>query len=285
MTSRQFAMLLMIAAFLCFSILDASAKYLQQQGLPIPQIVWFRFLCQFAIASGWIALTTRRFIPSRPALQLFRSSCLMGATFFNFTALTVMQLAEVNAVAFSAPLFVAILAIPILGERIGPRRWAAIIIGFAGVLLVLKPGTGALSVHDLFAIGFVLCLALYQITTRLSVQSTSLQHQFFYASVMGAVVFLVPGLRAWEMPVSWHLWAVMLMMGATATIGHYWLIKAHELAPAPVLAPFIYVQMVFMVAAGYWVFGQWPDEMVFLGAGIIIATSAYMWHRERHRPR
>ncbi|MEX0759480.1 MAG: DMT family transporter [Tistlia sp.] len=281
---RLTGILLISVAFLLFTCLDTTAKYLGQ-SLPPPQIVWARFLGHLVLAGalflpqyGSALLRTRR-----PVLQLARSGFLLGATFFNFFALQHLQLTTTSAILFASPLLIAALSVPLLGETVGPRRWAAILVGFLGVLIIIRPGFGL--VH--WAIGLSLCSCLsgvfYNIATRKLAGSDPIATIFFMTPLVG-VVLLTPAMPfVWQSPVGWLEWLLLVSTGLYGGVGHYLLIVAHRLAPAPILAPFIYPQILYMSLAGYLVFGHLPDPWVGAGATVVIASGLYLWYRERVR--
>ena len=216
----------------------------------------------------------------RPGVQVLRSLFLFGATCTNFAALQYLQLAETSSIAFSAPLMVAVLAIPLLGERVGPRRWAAIFIGFFGVLIVIRPGFGLVHWAAGLSLLSALCVSLYQITTRKLAGVDRAVTTQFYSALIGAVAItpLVPFF--WETP---DLAGIILMvcLGALGGFGHWMLILAHRLAPAPILAPFSYIQLVPMVLLGYLVFDDLPDFWTVFGAAVVLSSGLYLLYRER----
>lgn len=273
--------LLIIAAFCTFSLLDTTAKYLVQT-YPTGQVVWARYVGHVLLAAVILLPRHGRSLlqSQSPGLQVIRSLLLFGSTCANFAALQYLQLAETSAIMFSAPLMVAVLAIPLLGEHIGPRRWGAVIIGFFGVLIVIRPGLGL--VH--WAAGLSLLCALfgagYQITTRKLAGVDRAVTTQFYSALIGAVAItpLVPFF--WKTP---DLEGVLLMLclGAFGGFGHWMLILAHRLAPAPILAPFNYIQLLPMILLGYLVFGDFPDLWTLIGAGVVLSSGLYLLYRER----
>ena len=273
--------LLMIAAVSTFSLLDTSAKYLVQT-YPTGQVVWARYVGHVVLAAVILLPRHGRGLlqSQRPGLQILRSLFLFGATCTNFAALQFLQLAETSSILFSTPFIVAMLAIPLLGEHIGPRRWAAIGIGFFGVLIVVRPGLGL--VHWAASLSLLCALfgACYQITTRKLAGVDRAVTTQFYSALIGAIA--IPPL----VPLFWHtpdLKGALLMvcLGALGGFGHWLLILAHRLAPAPILAPFSYVQLLPMILLGYIVFGDFPDHWTLIGAGVVLSSGLYLLYRER----
>ena len=273
---------LMLSAVLAFSCLDAMAKYLGGH-MPTLQVVGVRCVSAFLIALMVSNPLTRPDLlkTARPGLQLWRSSMLLGSTVFNFMAFRYLQLDEAMAILFSTPFLVAILAGPLLGEWIGWRRWTAILVGFFGVLVVVRPGMGGLQWAALFSLGSAFCYAGYSITTRMLSTTDSSQTTLFYANLFGFVV-MVPVLPfIWTAPPSWVDWVLMVAVGGFGAGGHFLLILAHRNAPASVLSPFIYTQIVWATTLGYLVFANVPSHWTIAGAGIVIASGLYLLNRER----
>jgi drug/metabolite transporter (DMT)-like permease len=281
---RLIGILLICCAFLCFSCLDATAKWLNRE-IPTVQTVWARYLSAMVLVSvalrPWVRVQVVR--TRRPGLQALRSLLLLGSTAANFIALRHLQLAETTAISFATPFLVVLFAAPILGERVGGRRLAAIILGFVGVLVVLRPGTGTLHWAALVSLGGAFFYAAYNISTRLLASWDSAQTTTFYSSVAG-VILLTPLLPwFWTTPPSPWVWAAMGGMGLFAGIGHYLLTLAHQRAPAGVLSPFMYTQMLWMVVLGWFVFGDLPDRWTVIGAALVTVSGLFLLDQERRR--
>jgi drug/metabolite transporter (DMT)-like permease len=273
---------LMILALTCFAGLDASAKWLNQHIHPM-QTIWLRFIGSVAIVTAFINPFTMPgvTVSARPGMQLLRSLFLFLSTLLNFIAISYLQLAETVAITFATPLTVALLAGPVLGEWVGPRRLAAIAVGFVGVLVITRPGLSGFKPAYLLSFGVVLVYAGYSITTRILAFSDSAQTTMFYSGLVGAVI-MTPLVPFWPGPLpTLDLWLVIALAAFLGAFGHYLLILAHERAPAPILAPFIYTQIVTMTGLGYLLFGDVPDAYTLTGAGIVIASGLYLLYRER----
>ncbi|MEQ8354598.1 MAG: DMT family transporter [Kiloniellaceae bacterium] len=273
--------LLMIAAFCIFSMLDTTAKYLVQT-YPTAQVVWARYVGHLVLAAAILLPQHGRGLlqSQRPGLQVLRSLFLFGATCANFAALQYLQLAETSSIMFSAPLMVAMLSIPLLGEHIGPRRWSAIFIGFFGVLIVVRPGLGLVHWAAGLSILAALCGAFYQITTRKLAGVDRAVTTQFYSALIGALAITPVVPFFWQMPDLAGA-ALMLLLGALGGFGHWMLILGHRLAPAPILAPFSYIQLLPMILLGYLVFGDFPDLWTLTGAGVVLTSGLYLLYRER----
>jgi drug/metabolite transporter (DMT)-like permease len=273
---------LMSITFLCFAILDCGAKWLVQT-LPVLQVVWLRFLFHAMLSAALMApkvgsgmLRTRR-----PKLQFLRAMFMPVMTGLNFWALQYLQLAETGAIQFSVPIIIALIAAPLLGERMGRARWAAIAVGFVGVLIIVRPGTQGFHPALLLCIINAILYALFNLMTRQLAAHDSPETTQFFSSV-GATLVLTPfALSAWQVPPGALQWAVLVLIGISGGLGHYLLAVAHRYAPASVLAPFLYQQIVWMALLGYLVFGDVPDAAVAVGAAIVIASGSYLLWRER----
>jgi drug/metabolite transporter (DMT)-like permease len=279
---RLIAVGLMCAAAVFFSGIDSSAKWLSVH-LPAVEIVWARYVgaAVFSLLAARSLSRPRVLVSRSPGLQIIRSTLLLGSTVCNFLALRQLQLAETSTISFLSPLVVALLAGPWLGERIGGARMAAIAVGFLGVLIAVRPGTAAFQPIVLACLAGVVCNALYGLTTR-ALAARDLSETTLVWTPIAGVVALTPLLPwAWRTPESGLVWAVMGVMGLCGGLGHWLLILAHHRAPASVLAPFGYTQLIWMIVLGALVFGDWPPVATLIGAGIVIASNLFLVWRER----
>jgi drug/metabolite transporter (DMT)-like permease len=275
---------LMCAALLCFSCLDATAKWLNRSVDPM-LTVWWRYAASVILVSFLINPWTEPGMlrTNRLGLQIVRSVLLFLSTAANFVALQYLQLAETISIMFSTPLMVALLAGPVLGEWIGPRRLIAIGFGFIGVLIVTRPGLGTMHPAILLSVAGSVCYAFYAITTRILAAHDSSRTTMVYSGLAG-VALMTPALPwIWSSPASPATWLLLLSLGFYGAFGHWLLILAHARAPAPILSPFIYTQIVWMLALGYFIFGDWPDAFTLVGASVVIASGLYLLYRERTR--
>jgi drug/metabolite transporter (DMT)-like permease len=273
---------LMCGALICFSCLDTSAKWLNRSVDPL-FTVWWRYTASIVLVTIFInPVTTPGVLRTRrPWLQAARSVLLFVSTALNFFALKYLQLAQTTSILFATPLLVALLSGPILGERVGPRRMAAIAVGFLGVLVVTRPGLGTMHPAVILSLCGTVAYALYSISTRVLAASDSSATTMVYSGLAG-VALMTPVLPiVWTTPGTLTMWLLLVGVGAFGAFGHWLLILAHARAPAAILAPFIYTQIVWMLALGYLVFGDWPDAPTLVGAGIVIASGLYLLSRER----
>lgn len=269
----------MILAFACFAMLDACAKYLSSWH-SIYQIVWARYVGHFAVAMLIYLLMGGGAVwkSQRPLIQIIRSGLLLAATALNFIALQYLQLAQTSAILFTIPIWVALLSVPLLGERIDRGRWAAILVGFVGVLVIMRPGSGFFHWAALLSLSVAFIVALYQIATRKLAGVDSSQTTQLYTALVGMLVVLPVAPFHWVTPEGPALWA-MVGIGILGGIGHYLLIVAHRGTPAPVLAPFWYTQIIWMILIGYLVFADLPDAWTLAGAAVVIGSG---WYLIRH---
>ncbi|WP_249115644.1 DMT family transporter [Azoarcus sp. L1K30] len=273
---------LLLGALFLFVLLDSTAKHLAQT-YPVPMLVWARYTVHFLLMVVFLAPSMRMRLISttRPARQIIRAVCLLGTTCFGMAALSRMPLAETTAIVFAAPLIVTLLARPLLGEHIGGMRWIAALIGFVGVLLIARPGSGLVPSGIALALGGAMSYALYQILTRQLSTTENPVAMLFYTALIGtlAMTLLLPWIWGGPMP---GLRDALLIasLGIYGGTGHFLLIRAFASAPASVLSPILYVQLIWAMLVGWALFGHFPDEMALIGiltigaAGVIIAIDS-----------
>ncbi len=281
---RLIAIGLMLGAVACFACLDASAKWVNRTTDPL-QTAAVRYLGSFLLVSFFFNPWTKAgLLRTRSVkLQVARALCLVVATICSFFALKYLRLTEVTSITFASPLVVALLARPILGERIGAHRLAAVLTGFAGVLVVTRPGVGGLHAAALLAVGAACASALYSLTTRLVAAHDASETTLFYTGLVGSLVFLPVTPFVWAWPQASLTWLLLAALGAFGALGHWLLILAHRRAPASVLAPFFYAQLLWATALGFLVFGETPDRWTLVGGAIVMASGLYLVSRERTR--
>lgn len=280
---RRQAILLICLAYLLFACLDTSAKWLSNQGIAVLQVVWARYAGASVLALVLANPIARPEVlrSKRLGLQLARASTLVASTLLNFYALRYLQLAETVSVAFAMPLLVSLMAGPMLGEWVGPRRLAAICVGFCGVLLVVRPGSVSFHPAMLLVMLAVVFYALYGIWTRVLANHDSSATTLIFSSLPASLALtpLLPWI--WQWPQSPMHWLVLAGTGIFASFGHYMLIRAHRLAPAAVLAPFVYGEIMWMTLFGYLFFADVPGIWTLAGGAVVIGSGLYLWQRER----
>jgi drug/metabolite transporter (DMT)-like permease len=279
---RLTAIGLMCVAVALFACNDAVAKYLNSHMHTV-QVVWARYMAAFVLALMMSNPFARPQImrTGRPWLQLGRSTLLVVSTMLNFFALRYLQLDEAIAFIFCTPFIVAALGGPILGEWIKWRRWTAITVGFLGVLLVARPGAGGIHPAAILSVGGAACYAVYSISTRILSRTDSNETTNFYSNLVGAVLVSIAVPFVWTPQGDPLIIVLMCTMGLFSGLGHYLLIVGHRMAPASVLAPFIYTEIVWMIALGLLVFGDVPNRWTLAGVAVVIASGLYLLYRER----
>ena len=279
---RLIGIALMCAAVLLFALLDTTAKYLNTQ-MDSLQIAWARYTSAFVLTLTISnPLTHSGLIRSaRPKLQITRSVLLVLSTSLNFVALRWLQLDEALSIIFTFPFIVAIISGPMLGEWIGWRRWSAICFGFGGVLLITRPGFAGIHPAALLSLAATICYGFYAVITRIVSRVDSNQTSLFYANFIGALVMLPVIPFVWQAPENWVIALMMLATGILGSLGHFCLISGHKLAPASVLSPFIYTQLLWVVILGYLVFDHVPNSWTMAGAAMVIGSGLYLLYRER----
>ena len=278
---------LMCVTVMFFASLDASAKHLAQAGIDPLVTTFMRYAVSVALVSLVLNPVTRPGLARtrKLPLQIFRSLLLFGSTAFNFLALRKLQLAETLAIQFAAPLAVALLAGPLLGEWSSRGRLVAIGIGFLGVLVIVRPGSDTMQPAMLLSLGNMLCYALYIITTRKLAATDSSATTMFYSGLAGLALMcpLVPWI--WTTPDSALVWVLLFGVGLFGTLGHWLLVLAHARAPANVLAPLIYTQLLWSVLLGWLIFDDVPSVWTLLGAAIIVASGLGLLAQDAARRR
>ena len=283
--NRRLGIALVSLTTLCFAALDANAKWLVGQ-LPVFEVVWLRFLTHALLTSVLLAPTygMAMFRVRRPGLQVLRALMLASMTALNFWALQYLQLDVTGAIQFSVPILIALLSAKLLGEKLDARRWLAIVAGFCGVLLIVRPGTQGFHPAIILSLLNALLYASFNLLTRrLAAIESPAATQLM--SAIGASAVLAPlAWVQWQTPQSWQLWALILFSGLCGGMGHFLLALAHRYASAAVLGPFIYQQIIYMTLLGWLVFDHVPDPAVVAGAVVVVASGLYLLYRELRRP-
>ena len=271
---------LVVGTTICFAALDAVAKLLTAQMHPL-QIVWGRYAFHLLVLMPWVLRRGPRsaYASARPVLNVARAGLLCAVTLMFFVAIAHLPLVDAQAISFVMPLAIVALAHVVLGEKVGPRRWAAVLVGFAGVLLIVRP-TGTVHWAAFLCLAMALVNACFHIVTRLLARTDSARTQLLYAGTTGTIVFsaLVP--FVWVDPDPWG-WLGLATIGVFGAAGHWLLGEAYARAQPALLAPYIYVQIVWAAMLGFAIFGHWPDAWTLVGAGVVVAAGLYVFHRER----
>jgi len=275
----------MLVALLCFALLDATSKHLSQT-YSVPLLVWARYTLHclmmvivLAPSMRWKLIST-----GRPVAQVVRGTLLVAVTGFAMAAIRVMPLAEATALLFVAPLFVVLLAGPLLGERAGPLRWLAVLAGFGGTLLIARPGGTLPATGVALALTAAACYSVYQIQTRRLSATESTVTMLFYTALMGTLVMTLGLPWFWHGPLPTPLDALMIAsLGLYGGTGHFLLIRAFRHAPASTLSPFQYTQLIWATLLGWGIYGQLPDSLSILGMVIVVGSGLLVAVAERQR--
>ncbi len=268
-------MLYTLAATACFALMDGVSKLLVL-GHPLPLVLWLRHLFAFPFLLLLLMLTGTpiRWRSQRPALQFLRSALLVIQIAIAFVGFRALPLAEVHAILAASPLVVTAASAPLLGERVTPRAWFAVVLGFVGVLVILRPGLIPLEPAVLVVCAGIFVYASYQLLTRrvgrIDPPSTSFALQLLFS-----VLLLTPlGPLYWEPLAAWE-WALIALLGALGTLGHYSLIRALALAPAALVQPFTYTHLLWVSLVGLLLFREFPDFWTVTGAAVVVAAGIW----------
>jgi drug/metabolite transporter (DMT)-like permease len=276
--------LFMCAGTSLFPFMNAAVKLLAA-NYPIAQIVWARFtghliimLIVFLPHRGWALIRTRR-----PALQIGRSILMLVSNLVFVMAVGRVPLATASTIGFTSPLIVTALSVPLLHESVGWRRWSAVLIGFAGALLVIRPGTGLHDPAVLLLLFSSLAYALYQIATRRVSRYDDAATGIIFAALLGSLAMSVVLPFVFVMPRTLFDGLMFCCLGLFGGVGHYLIIRAFQYGPAAAMAPLGYIELVGTATLGYLIFGNFPDAWTWTGAIVIIASGLYIAFRERQR--
>ena len=296
--------LCLVLALFCLTLSDSIIKWLSPD-LPLHQITLFRSLFALPpvllivyLEGGWRVLKTRR-----PLLHFTRGSMLVLANMFFFIGLAAMPLAETVTLFYTAPLFICILSQPVLGERVGLRRWLVILAGLGGVIYMLQPGSELFRPVSALPVLAALCYAAMTMMTRKLGMQEKAGALTFYIQLaficISALIGLAIGdggfdrydgiafeflLRAWRWPDAVE-WQLLIICGAIVAFGGYLISQAYRLGEAPAVAPFEYASLPFALVVGYYLWGDWPDSRAFIGTGLIIGSGLFMLYLEKRAQR
>ncbi len=277
------AILLCLGAFFSFTLVDTSAKWLAGAGLPVLQVVFIRYLGHFA-ASAAMFLPGRGlavFRSNAPKVQLGRAFFLVAGTACNFAALSYLPLTVTTSIFFATPVLVSLLAVPILGERIGLRRFLAILVGFGGVLIITEPWGAAFHWAMLFSLAALFCASMYFVLTRMIAGVDDNPTGQMITSGIPAVALAPFVVSGWVWPPDAAAWLAAVAIGLLGVGGHTLITVGYRYAPAPTLAPAVYSQILYAATISWVIFSQPPDTRTLLGAGVIVGAGLYIWLRER----
>jgi len=276
---------LVIGASACFAALDTTTKYISA-AVPLLMALWFRYAFQ-AVATtvavlpkrGWSVWRTRR-LP----WHLLRGVLLLTSSLLAFASLRYLPVGEFTAIVMITPLAITFLAATLLKEHVSPLRWALVAGGFAGTLLIIRPGGSDFGLASLLPLALVACNASFQVLTSKLARTEDPVTMHLYTGWTGTLVSALALPFVWTTLGDWQLWACLVFMGLTATVGHFMLIMAYYRAPAATLTPYLYTQIAFAMLGGWIVFAHVPDRLSLAGIGLIAvcgAAGAWLTVRER----
>jgi drug/metabolite transporter (DMT)-like permease len=276
---------LMIAAWGTFSVIDTSAKFLVMAAIPAVQVAFMRYAVQFlftVIEGSRDGISIIRTLDRTTlTLLILRGSILVVSTFFNFVAVKYLSLTMTSAIMFSSPIFVALLSIIFLGERVGIWRWSAIIVGFIGVLIIVRPFNEDFHWAALLSLHNAVAVAVFSMITRRLAGTVNAQVMQFFAGGLGMLALLPFAIYAWRMPTETIGWVLLFVMGGAAWLGHNMFSRAHIYASASTLMPFSYSFIIFMSLSSTIFFATRPDIWVYVGAALVAGSGLIIWWREK----
>jgi len=281
------AILSTVLAMACFSCLNAMSKTLSMSGYPVIEVIWARYAFAFVFMMAMFLPRNGRelFRIRRLDTQIVRGMLLFFSSYLYFHGVVYLPLATAASISLTSPIFVTALSSRLLGEKVGGHRWAAVGVGFVGALIVVRPGHAQFDWHVLLIVGSTVCSSFYQLFSRRYGQTERPDASATIATIVGTVAAspFVP--FQWVMPpVGWEM-AMFVGMGVLAGTGHYFLTIAYSQAPAAVVSPFNYTQLIGAAILGYAIFGDFPDTWTWIGASVIIGSGLYIGYRERVRYR
>ena len=274
------AIVLNLSAWIMLPIMDGFAKYLSS-SLPVLQITWSRYFFTVVIVLPIMLVFFRKNLTwtEQPKLQLIRGLLLFCANILFFYSISIISLAKALTLAFIAPLIVTALSPILLGEKVGFRRWAAVITGFIGSLIVIRPGFVELNLASIAALGTGVLYGFYLIVTRKLHNSDSPLLTLLLTGVVGLIIGSMIMPTVWVSPTITE-WYMMFAIGFFASLGHLFIILSLRYADASNLAPFGYFEIFTNILIGYYFFNHFPDSWTFLGLFIIISSGIYIFRRE-----
>jgi drug/metabolite transporter (DMT)-like permease len=274
------AVILNISAWMLLPLMDGIAKFLSQE-IHFLQVVWGRyfFMAVFSILITSLFFKKNLIFPKLIKIQILRSSFLFLSTIFFFYAISVISMAEAITLSFISPIIATILSFVILKEKVGPRRWIAVLAGFVGVLFVIRPGFNEINLASIAAVGAGICYAFYLISTRKLSATDNPLMTLIFTGFTGCIVISLIVPFFWT-SLSLSQWVLLISLAAIGTMAHFLIILSLSYAEASKLAPLGYSEIIMNVIIGYYFFGDFPDQWIWLGLIIIVASGIYISLRE-----
>ena len=274
------AILLNLSAWAILPVMDGMAKHLSAD-LPFIEVVWARyfFMVIFSLPIAYIFFKKHLSWPNNLIIQLTRSLFLFLSTLLFFYSISIISLTESLTLAFVYPILVTLLSATILKEKVGFRRWLAVVVGFVGVLIILRPGIDSISLASLAGLGTGICYAFYVITTRKLSNIDNPIITLIFTGITGAIIISLCVPFVWITPNFYQLF-IMISLALSGTLGHFLLILSFTYGEASKLAPFAYFEIVTNILIAYYFFGDFPDKWIWTGLFIIVLSGAYITIKE-----
>jgi drug/metabolite transporter (DMT)-like permease len=278
----RLGILWMLVAQLLFFAGNAVAKHLAET-YPVPLVIWARLAFQMLLLAPLLPRLRPLLVTRRMGMQVVRAAFLVSSTGFFYLAIHILPLADASAILYIAPLLITVLSMPLLGERVGAWQWVAVAIGFAGALIVIRPGVDFLQPALVIPLAAALGFAFVQISSRSLGRTDPPMTTFVHTTIVSALLASAAVPFFWITP-SVEGWVTMAAIGVLSGGGQFAMIKAFAWAPAAVVAPFNYTGLVWAILFGFFVFGEIPDIWIILGATLITTSGLYIFRREHPVP-
>ena len=274
------AILINLSAWMIVPIMDALAKYLSW-SLPVLQITWGRYFFTVVFTLSFILIFFRKSLvwSKNPKLQIFRGLILLSANILFFYSISVISLAKALTLAFIHPLIVTALSPLFLKEKVGIKRWIAVLMGFIGALIVIRPGFLELNLPSLAAFGTGVCYGFYLIITRKLSNTDNPLLTLLFTGIVGAIIMTSLMPMVW-VPPTLNQWYMLASIGLVASVAHGFIIISFSMAEASKLAPLSYSEIITNIIIGYYVFSDMPDKWTFVGLFVIMLSGVYVWRRQ-----
>ena len=266
---------LALVAMVCFATLDSITKYVST-SVPVFMAIWFRYTVQ-AVLTTAVVLPLRgkkALRTAHPKFQLLRGLLLLSTSFLAFLSLRFMPVGEFTAIVMTAPLIITLLAATKLGEKVSPLRWALVVGGFVGTLIIIRPGQETFEWHTLLPISLTFCMAWFQTLTSKLAKTEDPATMHLYTGWTGSLVCALGLPFVWQTLPSSQIWWLLALVGVLGAIGHFLLILSYQRAPASTITPYLYTQIGFAMFGGWLVFSHLPDKFAFFGMAMIAVCGA-----------
>ena len=278
--SVTLAIALLLTGLTWLPFMDALAKSLSQH-YPVMQLVWARSVFHVAFVIPFVIWRygLKSLWPTKFVLQITRGTVLLGGNLTFFGAIALIPMANALSLVFISPFVIAITSIIFLKEKVGLRRWSAIVLGLIGAIIIFKPGAGSLGLGGLLGLGAGFCYGIYFLMTRLLAGHAPAAVTLVFGSIVGAIIlsFLLP--TFWVQPEAKD-WLWLIMLGFMSATGHFLINLAFERAEASLLAPYTYFEIIVTVSLGYMFFGNLPDSVTWIGMALIVSAGVFIAYRE-----